>query len=180
MASSKKSNKSRQQSRRASTASTGPKPPEGYEDASNRDYDIGGWWSVREGNTIHGITRRFFNYQGEFGEVTAVILELIDSADVESKDDGPFTAEPGDFIAISLPTGLLSLQDYALGSSVWIHVLEKKKLEGKKSLWQFDIRVKGVKVPTPRRSASGQRRSPRPPTWQSSTGQPDEDDDIPF
>lgn len=126
-------------------------PTEGYDTIGRPDID--GWFDAKPGFGFVGKIEAAFNYKTDRGNLRDVVLVRIEKpARAVLKDQGgdPFLLEPGKILAVGVSYGIEQMLEYVENNGlVWAKVLERKKIDGGKSVIKWDCRVKGKRTAPP-------------------------------
>lgn len=132
-----------------------PAIPDGFERIDQPD--IEGWWKPEKGDTIQGRIIGNTVLSGVNGSPRDTLLIQLIAPAKAIVDNEPSTLEKGQVIGVSVRHKLKPLMHYVDSKSyVFIRATHKQKLSGGRTLWDFEIGVKGKRVPPPLGSVAAQ------------------------
>jgi hypothetical protein len=152
-------------------------PPAGFEDVVT---DLDGWYSPNapEGeNVVYGKIKDVLVIRDSESDSLIDVLVIQIGAPVRAYNKGDEEGEMlevGNILGVRITGGLKKLLEYVENKGmVWFRPKKKMKLDGKRTFWKYEIKVKGKKAPY-------QRMVESPVTSTGSESSDIPDDELPF
>lgn len=136
------------------TAAAAAEPPQAasFDSFQGEDLnlpDIDGWYSpVEKEEGWVGRLLGMFKITNEDGERDVAVFRLLSSCTSAAAEGEPVSLSPGHVLAVSYRAQLRNIFTFVPGkATIACRATGKKKLDGKKSMWLFDVKGTGEKQP---------------------------------